>query len=60
VRPVRRGPEAGWVEALAACGPPVRTLLVEPDEAVVQATVRQLRRVLGDLATQVRATRRSA
>jgi hypothetical protein len=56
VRPVRPGPEAGWVDALTACGAPLRTLVVQPDPAVV----RQLRRVLGDVASEVRATRRSA
>jgi uncharacterized membrane protein YccC len=56
VRPVRPGPEAGWVDALTACGPHLRTLVVHSDPAVV----RQLRRVLGDVASEVRATRRPA
>jgi hypothetical protein len=51
VRPLRDGPEPGWVDAMASCVPPLRTLLVEGDPA----TVKQLRRVLADVAQLVRA-----
>ncbi len=54
VRQVRRGPEVGWVETLSTVGPPLRTLLVEPEPG----TTGQLRRVLGQVGTEVRASRR--